>query len=442
MNIARSGDGDVRKIIVVLIGFCIINIGFLSGCTENKSGNNGVKDTDGDGYNDTVDAFPSDSTEWNDSDGDGTGDNSDAFPSDANETRDSDGDGVGDNSDAFPLDGNESIDSDGDGVGDNTDFFPYDPTRWEQPASDEFLSLATPFIEQLELEDSELLTYANTILAGVSSSDKERQINALYRDVLMNYTCVPASMDSETLQTPHQTIVNKEGTCEDLSVLLCSLLSNVGLTSYLVFTNSHMYVMASDVDTDALWVCAEQSLIHHVETLFGEPMYQPLVQTLTLPTPYMMYVGGNASKTFDGLIDYMTIVYSIHSDQPLQMFIVPTEVEFFALRDNGTADVTLEASNITSKTGTISQMFTFGGIVLFNNGSQAATVDVNFTFTFQPSFYNTYNKYKLASYQVSGKEGVLLDPTLGEYGFPGYSVGIVGTKTAINPRTKQYFTLS
>ena len=44
------------------------------------------KDTDGDGYNDAVDAFPNDATQWSDMDGDGYGDNA-----------------SGNNSDVFPL---------------------------------------------------------------------------------------------------------------------------------------------------------------------------------------------------------------------------------------------------------------------------------------------------------------------------------------------------
>jgi DNA-directed RNA polymerase subunit F len=81
----------------------------------------GCLDSDGDGFADTLDAFPFDQFEHLDSDQDGVGDNSDEFPIDANETMDSDGDGVGDNADAFPNDANETIDSDGDGLGDNSD---------------------------------------------------------------------------------------------------------------------------------------------------------------------------------------------------------------------------------------------------------------------------------------------------------------------------------
>lgn len=97
--------------------------------------NNGVDDlaelpdADGDRFPDSVDAFPSDNSEWFDSDGDGLGDNADVFPNDPTETDDSDGDGVGDNADAFPNDPSETLDSDGDGIGDNADAFPNDPSE-------------------------------------------------------------------------------------------------------------------------------------------------------------------------------------------------------------------------------------------------------------------------------------------------------------------------
>ena len=436
-----SGDGDVRKIVVVLMGFVLITLGLMSGCTENRPEVKGETDTDGDGYNDTVDAFPYDNTEWEDFDGDGIGDNTDAFPHDANETRDIDGDGIGDNTDVFPRDPTEWQDSDGDGVGDNADYFPYDETRWEQPPPDAFLQLAAPYLGKLDLDDTALHTYAGTILSGLDPSARDCQVNALYRDVLLNYTCLSAPLGSTPLQTPQETIQNKEGTCEDLSILLCSLLSNIGIPSYLVFTDSHVYAMASDVNTDSLWECVEQSLIRQVEEAFGEPMHQPLVQTLALVPAGVLYAGGDANKTFDGLIDYMTIVYSFQSDQPLHLFVVPTQIEFFALRDNGTANVTYEESNLTSKTGTIPQMLTFGGIVLLNNNTQTATVNVDFLFSFRPSFYDTYNENKLTAYDVWGKESVLLDPMLGDYGFPGYDAEIVGEKKTINPLTKQYVIL-
>ena len=89
----------MKKHLIVIGMTLILLIVGLSGCTNPI----GPGDTDGDGYNDDVDAFPNDSDEWEDSDGDGVGDNSDAFPNNSYEQYDSDKDGVGNNADAFPY---------------------------------------------------------------------------------------------------------------------------------------------------------------------------------------------------------------------------------------------------------------------------------------------------------------------------------------------------
>lgn len=108
--------------------------------------NDNSVDSDGDGVDDALDAFPNDPLETVDSDGDGVGDNGDAFPNNAQETTDSDGDGTGDNSDAFVNNKDASIDSDGDGAPDawnascdascqqasslQLDAFPTNPNEW------------------------------------------------------------------------------------------------------------------------------------------------------------------------------------------------------------------------------------------------------------------------------------------------------------------------
>jgi len=99
-------------------------------------------DSDGDGMPDIDDAFPNDPNETGDSDKDGVGDNKDQCDTTPKaesgsingvgcgpSERDSDGDGVNDSDDAFPNDGKETQDSDGDGVGDNSDAFPNDGSK-------------------------------------------------------------------------------------------------------------------------------------------------------------------------------------------------------------------------------------------------------------------------------------------------------------------------
>ena len=99
---------------------------FRDGCNHGWASGDG--DSDGDGFADDFDAFPTNSSEWADSDSDGVGDNSDVFPTNSSEWADSDSDGVGDNSDVFPTNSSEWADSDSDSVGDNSDLCWYTNT--------------------------------------------------------------------------------------------------------------------------------------------------------------------------------------------------------------------------------------------------------------------------------------------------------------------------
>ena len=109
----------------------------------------GCIDSDGDGYSDLNDVWPTDSTQWYDADMDGFGDeNSGTDPDQCPDEYgtafrgtligcpDTDGDGYADDEDAFPFHDSQHLDSDGDGWGDNEtsgahkpDHWPNDPTR-------------------------------------------------------------------------------------------------------------------------------------------------------------------------------------------------------------------------------------------------------------------------------------------------------------------------
>jgi len=47
----------------------------------------------------------------------------------------------------------------------------------------------------------------------------------------------------------------------------------------------------------------------------------------------------------------------------------------------------------------------------------------------------------LTVYRVWGKDAVLLDPTLGDFGFAGYDAEIHGMKKVIDPLTQEYIIL-
>jgi len=98
------------------------------------------QDSDGDGVGDNTDAFPNDSSESLDNDGDGVGDLNDLCSNTIQDAEvdgngcsqaqlDSDGDGYLDTQDTFPLDSTQWQDSDGDGYGDNWGDSEWNETR-------------------------------------------------------------------------------------------------------------------------------------------------------------------------------------------------------------------------------------------------------------------------------------------------------------------------
>lgn len=142
------------------------------------------RDSDSDGFADSIDAFPLDSSEWLDTDSDFVGNNTDddddndgvldindAFPLDSSESLDTDNDGIGNNADndddgdsvadandAFPLDNSETLDTDNDGLGNNADTdddgdsvpdtedaFPLDPSEWADSDADGIGDNSDPF---------------------------------------------------------------------------------------------------------------------------------------------------------------------------------------------------------------------------------------------------------------------------------------------------------
>ena len=123
--------------------------------TSSRNDTYGCPDEDFDGWADSQDHYPNESSQWKDSDGDGYGDEFNGFEgddciltagtsyTDRFGCLDADSDGVSDKNDAFPYNPSQTADRDGDGYGDNqsenathVDRFPSDTTQWNDTDGD------------------------------------------------------------------------------------------------------------------------------------------------------------------------------------------------------------------------------------------------------------------------------------------------------------------
>jgi len=313
----------------------------------------------------------------------------------------------------------------------------------QQNIVDPVIQRAEPYISKIDTINIALRTYANSIIKECPPNNKEAQINAIYRHIVENYNYLSDPTDVELIQSPQETMQIKGGDCEDLAILLNSLLENIGIKTYLVLTDTHAYSLAFDVDIDNLWTYVEQSFIKQVEKDSGENIRQNYNQTFVLKSNYNWYYGGDGSP-LETSFDYLNISYKITSNKPLHIYVVPSKKDFNLLNNNSefTHYSSCEHENILDIEDVCSHLDKYGGIILSNNNWNDATITIDLTFYFHPSFYELFKTKTITSYKINNINCVVLDATAGLYGYAGYDDGLTGEKIAIDPLTKEYIYLT
>ncbi len=234
------------------------------------------------------------------------------------------------------------------------------------------------------------------------------------------------------------------GDCEDLSILLCSLLENLGIKTYLVLTDTHTYCLAYDVNISQLKFYVEQELMKQVEENSGNTICQHNQTIIVLKNHQSWYYGGEGSNFSESdSFDFLNISYEFRSTQSVSFYIVPGHEEFESYID-GKPFAYFESyhvSDVTHLQGICPFMKENGGIILTNNNFRDATISINLTFYLHPSFYKLFKNNTIQSYTIDEKACIVLEPTAGAYGYPGYDGNVTGEKTAIDPKTRTYFYL-
>ena len=304
--------------------------------------------------------------------------------------------------------------------------------------------LAKPYIEKIVVDDVELRELASAIVQGYP--DKEGKLNAIYRYIVEGFTYIADPEDTEYIQSPSETLDIKGGDCEDLAILACSLLENIGIRTYLVLTENHAYALVSGINPDNLWEYIHESL--EEQFIEDHNMVSSVDETFQLRAGYVYYYGGDGrvfpieAATFgDSVvkIESLEIDCSVLSSEAVNIYILPSRDEF----DNLVQRRSFQHYPDCQEQGVYQADSTceiprYGGVAIQNPTSRDAMVDMEVTFNYQVYFEGL----KVTYYTLKDEQAIVLELTAGEYGYPGYSPIVEAERRfAIDPATEEYFSL-
>lgn len=275
------------------------------------------------------------------------------------------------------------------------------------------------YLDAIVPESDALRALAYSKIKDCPAGDRTCVLTELYRFVQHDIGYLADPVAREHIQSPQATLQIGAGDCEDLSILLASLLDNVGIPNYLVFTETHAYTMACEVDPLTIVPTLEQRYATQ----------QPPVQreeTRWIQPHSLSVTRLNATAPTQVDID-------LHTNGPLDWMVVPSQHDVEAIQQRRPYQTYPSCSreHVTSFRSTC--VIPVGApLVAYNR--QEAPIELALTVRYQlrpvlPTLP------PLKTYAVNGAQCLPLDPSIKGQAYPGQLMPNVVTapyKTAVN----------
>ena len=288
-------------------------------------------------------------------------------------------------------------------------------------------STAVPYVENVEVESKYFKGLAQKLTEDCSPQDKTCLIFKAYRYVVKNLRYIHDKIginNQDQIITPINTIRRGGGDCEDLTGVLNSILSALDVLNYVVLTDRHAYSLACGVDVKKM-----NDLI--VNGLIKESVTEKRVNVKGQSVVWY-------STTFYNTLKKDTSI-SLESSSPIDFYFVPNTRDYrnlyknqpIALVDNCFVKKTKLVKNKRCETTNRSIHLMF-----YNPSKNAARL----MFKAVTKYYGfTGNQPKLSIVNHKDKKCILLEATLDDSGYPGFTNQKGRRNLAINPRNWNWF---
>jgi hypothetical protein len=312
----------------------------------------------------------------------------------------------------------------------------------------------SPYLEKVVLNDLKLREIASDIIKNCDSGDKNCQIIKVYNYITKNFNYYSDPRDQELIQSPSETLQIKGGDCEDLTILTISLLENIGIKTYIVFTENHAYALACGIEKNTInnylyKDLLEKSVIElnkeglnikkEEDNIF---MYYTEKTKFSLDSNKIYYYGGNGEELTSPFIG-LNILYEIDSSKPINFYVIPSKEEFEEYSNGNNFKYYKECieKNLYEKDDSCNNLNQYGGIMIENLNDEEAEINLELEFQFKINPNEIIEKPEFYYYTLSNENCIVLETTAGELGYVGFNPNSDDEKIAIDPLTKEKFYL-
>ncbi len=318
------------------------------------------------------------------------------------------------------------------------------------------LQIAEPYLSKIVFNDTNLREKANNIVKDCPEVDSrhECEVNAIYNYVIQNYTYRNDPRNAESIQSPTDTIQIGGGDCEDLSILLNSLLENIGVKTYLVLTDDHAYTLACGIDTEKLSPFISKTLAatfaneasvnedaNFVEENGNIFVINSTNEEFFLNAHQTQYHGGNGNVLAPP--SQVSLYYNIKSSKPIDIFSVGSNIQLFSITNGFEFKYYCQKhEQVFSVLDKCENMTENGGLAIRNMGETGAKVSIDLIRKISTGIDPAIGKL-ITSYTIDGQNCIALDATFGKEGYAGEEGSdLKGEKSAFDPLTKEIVQLT
>jgi hypothetical protein len=288
------------------------------------------------------------------------------------------------------------------------------------PALQDPLLRYRPYLEKIAVPSIPIRTLAYEKIKGCPPGDLTCAAIQLYRFVQKDLGYIRDPAARELIQSPDETLRVGAGDCEDLAILLASLLENVGMPTYLVFTSDHAYTLACNVDIDQVRPTMSR--------LYTSPRQERRMQeTHSIPS--------HSFKSWHFSFPEATALhYSINATQSVDWVLVPSKDDTVAFGQNKPYQSYLCSRDRVSQI--LEDECSVSGepeMIIRNRQSQAVQVKINLRYLAPSQPPSLPDAIEL--YPINGQSCLVLDPAIKGAGYPGQTMPQVKTAaqiTAVN----------